>query len=60
MGAVEALDGLGPVGREHHVEAFTLERDRERVAVRLLVVDDEDGRPPGHEASCISSFGNSA
>ena len=41
---VEPLDRLGAVGGHLDTEAFALERDPQRVAVRLLVVDDEDER----------------
>ena len=46
---VEPLDRLGAVGRGLDEEALALQRDRQRVAVRLLVVDDEDQRRVGHQ-----------
>ena len=50
---VEARDGLGPVGRDLDPEPLALQRDPQRVAVRLLVVDHEDQRRFGHQTiSC--------
>ena len=41
--------GPRPVGRGLDAESLALERDAERVAVRLLVVDNEDERGLGHD-----------
>jgi hypothetical protein len=54
-GGVEALDGLGAVGGQLHVEALALERDGERVTVGLLVVDDQDRRRIGHQDASLTS-----
>jgi len=54
---VEALQRVGTVDGDLDPEPLTLECDPQRVAVRLLVVDDEDqcasviGRSPGHRGS---------
>ena len=45
---VEARDRLGTVGCGLDEEALALQRDRQRVAVRLLVVDDQDERRIRH------------
>ena len=52
---VEAVDRLGAVGRHLDPEALALERDAERVAVRLLVVDDEDQRRFGHQRDLLGA-----
>ena len=45
---VESRDRLRAVGRRLDEEPLALERDRERIAVRLLVVDHEDERRISH------------
>ena len=51
---VEARDRLRAVGRGLDEEALALQRDGERVAVRLLVVDDENQGRVGHRSSVSS------
>ena len=48
---VERCDRLGAVGRDLHPEPLALQRDAQCVAVRLLVVDDEDQRRVGHQTT---------
>ena len=49
LDGLEALERLHAVGGGLDEEALALQRDGEGVAVRLLVVDDEDQRWIGHQ-----------
>ena len=48
---IELRHRLGTVGRGLHDEALALQRDRQGITVRRLVVDDENGRRISHHAS---------
>ena len=51
--ASKRIDGFHAVGRGLDEETLALQRDRERVAVRLLVVDDEDQGRVGHQPASV-------
>ena len=53
LGRVEARDGLGTVGCRLDEEPLALQRDRERVAVGLFVVDYEDQGRIGHVPASV-------